>query len=106
MKMNKLLLGTIILCLLLYSCQNGPTQKEYDNLKAQLENCSKENKELKNTPEHRLLTAQKFVIEGRLNAAESEFKELIKKYPKTDEAQVAQSYIHKVEKEREQKRLE
>lgn len=89
------------------SCQpKGPSQQEYDELKNQLETCQNENAELKNTPANRLLKAQKLETEGNLSQAESEYRELLEKFPKTDEAKQAQVFIDKVEKEREQKRLE
>jgi len=103
--MKKILLGTVVL-LILNSCQNGPSQQEYDKMKTQLEECSKENEELKNTPENRLLSAQKLETDGKLDFAETEYKELIEKFPKSEEAKIAQQFIDKIEKEREQKKIE
>ncbi|MDC1308974.1 hypothetical protein N8Y96_02480 [Saprospiraceae bacterium] len=100
--MRKTLIGLFSL-LILHSCQNGPSQKEYDGLKSQLEQCSKENEELKNTPENRLLSAQNLETEGNSVLAESEYKALVEKFPKSDQAKIAQQFIDKVEKEREEK---
>lgn len=97
----------IIVLVAIASCQpKGPSQQEYDELKNQLETCQNENAELKNTPANRLLRAQKLETDGNLSQAESEYRELLEKFPKTDEAKHAQAFIDKVEKEREQKRLE
>lgn len=103
--MKKFLIGLISLTVL-HSCQNGPSQKEYNDIKSQLEECSKENEELKNTPENRLLTAQKLETEGNLTNAESEYKELIEKFPKSEQAKIAQQFVDKVEKEREEQKKE
>jgi len=103
--MNKFLLG-IALILTLNSCQNGPSQNEYNKLKTELEECSQENKELKNTPANRLLSAQKLETDGKLIQAENEYRELVGKSPKSEEGKVAQKFIDKVEKEREEKKIE
>jgi len=81
--MKKTLLLTFIISII-FSCQNGPTQSEFDKIKADLENCTKENADLKNTPENRLLTAQKFEIEGNIEQAEKEYRELSNKFPKSE----------------------
>ena len=103
--MNNFLLGTILL-IFLNSCQNRPSQQEYDNLKNELEQCIQENVELKNTPENRLLSAQKLETDGNLSLAENEYRELLEKFPKSEEAKIAQKFIDKVEQEREKKRIE
>ena len=104
MKKIVFLLTSIIL---LVSCQpKSPTQKEYDEIKNKLENCQKKYNDLKNTPENRLLTAQKLENDGNISMAESEYRELIDKYPKSKEAISARKFIVKIEKERKQKELE
>ena len=103
--MKKLLLSTILLSFL-YSCQNGPTQAEFDQLKSDLESCSNENKELTNTPENRLLTAQKLETSGNIEKAENEYRELATKFPKTEQGSIAQKFIEKREIEKEKLREE
>jgi len=96
--MKKTLLLTFIF-FGIFSCQNGPTQSEFDKLKADLENCSNENAELKNTPENRLLTAQKFENDGKIEQAEKEYRELAKEFPKTEQGITAQKFVENREKE-------
>lgn len=103
--MKKILIG-LFGFLILNSCQNGPSQKEYNDLKNKLEQCIIENEELKNTPENRLLSAQKLETDGNLALAETEYRELLEKYPKSKEVKIAQKFIDKVEKERKQKKIE
>ena len=103
--MKKILIG-IFSFLILNSCQNGPSQKEYNELKSKLENCIIENEELRNTPQNRLLSAQKLESEGNLINAETEYKKLIEKYPKTEQAKIAEKFIAKVEKDRTAKKQE
>lgn len=103
--MKNFLIGLICLAAL-HSCQNGPSQMEYDALKRQLQECSKENEDLKNTPENRLLSAQKLENEGNLTHAEAAYKELIEKFPKSEQAKIAQLFVDKAEKKREEQRKE
>jgi len=91
----------------LVACQSkGPSQQEYEELKSQLVACKNENAELKNSPANRLLKAQKFEVDGDLVRAEREYGEILEKYPKAEEAEKARKFVDKIEKEREQKRLE
>ena len=104
-KMKKCFIG-VFSFLILNSCQIGPSQKEYNELKYSLEKCIKENEELKNTPENRLFLAQKLETDGAFSLAENEYTELLKKYPKSKEAKIAQEFILRVEKERKEKKIE
>ncbi|MBQ0732974.1 hypothetical protein [Aquimarina celericrescens] len=92
--------------LLAISCGSNISEEEYSKLKEQYEVCSKENEELKNTPENRFLIAQGNQSEGKLLIAESEYKELIEKYPKSSQAKAAKLALKNLEEEKERIKLE
>tara|TARA_B100001250_G_C19662582_1_gene727790 strand:- start:76 stop:1026 length:951 start_codon:yes stop_codon:yes gene_type:complete len=108
--MKKLLLLFISL-IFFFGC-NGIKQEDYDAIESklnltldQLTLCKEELKEIKNTPQQRLLNAQK-IESSDLVLAEKLFRELIEKFPKSNEALYAKDFINKVEKERERIRAE
>ncbi len=108
--MKKLLLP-LVLFMFFLGC-NSIKQEDYDAVESKLNltldeltSCKEELKEIKNTPQQRLLKAQE-VESSNLVLAEKLFRELIEKFPKSNEALYAKDFITKVEKEREQIRAE
>lgn len=94
---------------LLTSCNNnkGPKQEDYDKLQAELTECQKKVEELSNTPQIRLAKGLRFQSENDFVTAKKEYKELIQKFPGTDEAQKANAFITEMEKfEREKAQAE
>lgn len=109
--MNKITLITIVTALILGSC--GVPQEDYDKLKSELEktknelsNCSAELTEIKNTPEQRLIRAQKLFSENDLNGAKGEYQGIVDNYKGTDDATNASKEIAKIDQIIEQKRIE
>ena len=82
------------------------SKKDYNKLKNDLEKCSSENEELKNTPQNRLLKAQKLEKNGFLNEAKQEYEDLIKKFPDSEQSQKALTYLKIIKKESERKKIE
>lgn len=91
---------TMLIIVILTSCNNnnGPKQEDYDKLQAELNDCKKTVDELSNTPQMRLANGQKFQTENDFANAKKEYKDLIEKYPGTDEAKKAATLISEIEK--------
>src|SRR5699024_2266372 len=84
---------------------NSPTREEYNKLQEALEICKSENEDLKNTPERRLLEAQRLEEEGELSSARGEYQALFKLYPKTTEGIAAEKEVSRLDKEIEQQKI-
>jgi len=118
------LLITTIFAFVFLSC--GPSQEEYqnlktenqqiktelsdakselENLKSNLKECTLTVEELKNTPTERLSKARSLQAQNEEADAENEFKELIEKYPDSDEAKVAQTALKEIEKRKEEEKI-
>jgi hypothetical protein len=91
---------TMLIIVILTGCNNnkGPKQEDYDKLQAELTDCKKTVEELSNTPQMRLANGQKFQAENDFAGAKKEYKELIEKFPGTDEAKKATILIAEIEK--------
>ena len=91
---------TMLIIVILTGCNNskGPKQEDYDKLQAELTDCKKTVAELSNTLQMRLANGQKFQTENDFTNAKKEYKELIEKFPGTDEAKKANSFIAEIEK--------
>lgn len=91
----------LLLIVILTSCNksnNGLKQADYDKLQAELTDCKKTVEELSNTPHLRLANGLKFQAENDFSNAKKEYKELIEKFPGTDEAKKATILIAEIEK--------
>jgi hypothetical protein len=90
----------MLIIVILTGCNNnkGPKQEDYDKLQAELTDCKKTVEELSNTPQMRLANGQKFQVENDFANAKKEYKELIEKFPGTDEAKKATTLIADIEK--------
>ena len=99
---------TILVFAFLTSCQEkGPKQEDYDKLKSELTECKKTVEELSHTPQIRLNAGQKFKNENDFPNAKKEFKELIQKFPGSEEAKTATLLLSEMDKaEQEQKEAE
>ncbi len=91
---------TMLIIVILTGCNNnkGPKLEDYDKLQAELTDCKKTVEELSNTPQMRLANGQKFQAENYFVNAKKEYKELIEKFPGTDEAKKATTLITEIEK--------
>ena len=91
---------TMLIIVILTSCNDnkGPKQEDYYKLQIELNDCKKTVEELSNTPQMRLAGGQKFQAENDLENAKKEYKELIEKFPGTDEAKKATTLIAEIEK--------
>lgn len=111
MKIKLLVLTFGILSFL--GCSDGEAQKQLSELKTELEqtkvelnNCSTELTEIKNTAENRFIRAQKLLSENNLEGAKREFKGIINNFQGTKNATNASNEIAKIDKVIEQKRIE
>ena len=94
----------ILVLFLIAGCgENKPSQADYDKLQGELKACQSENTALKDTPAIRLLNAQNLESSGSLTQAEEAYKELVSKFSKSNEAEVARQFVAKAEKERKEK---
>lgn len=91
----------------------GPSQAEYDSLAAELEALRDSLSvyqahvaELEDLPANRLARARELEGQNRESEAEEAFRELIARYPDSQEAGVAADAIASIEQQREQARLE
>lgn len=81
------------------SCNNGPTQAEYESLLSKYEQSNKELEDIKNTPAKRLITAKRYEEEKDLESAEAEYRSIITLYPRSEEADLARAFIIKREEQ-------
>src|SRR5690606_28391889 len=77
-----------------------------EKTKIELNNCSTELTEIKNTPENRFIRAKKFFSDNNLEGAKAEFQGIVENFKGTDDADIASKEIAKIEKIVEQKRIE
>jgi hypothetical protein len=102
---------TIVVVLLVASCNIGIDQSEYDKLKAEynkikveLTECKKTVEELENTPQVRLSNGQQFLLKNDIPNAKKEFNALITKFGGTDEAIKAISLLAAIERQEQEKK--
>lgn len=103
---------TIFLMTLLTSCSNGKLEKELSNTKSELEKlkielktCSTELSDIQNTPEQRILVANRLFNSGELTAAKKSYNNIISKFPETEFSKQASMKIKEIDKELERKRI-
>ncbi len=121
---NSQILTFLFLTVVIFSC--GPSQEEFqkqkkqneeltaelnnlkselDNFKKNLEQCTLTVEDLKNTPTERLAKARKLQDQGDVSEAETEYHELIQKYPDSEESKTAKNILIEIEKKREEERI-
>jgi hypothetical protein len=83
------------------SCGDKPSKSEYDQLKADLDSCKKENEankvviaDLKITPQRRLADARLLFDHSNFADAKYAFELIINRYPNTEEAKIASKYCN------------
>jgi len=122
---------TFAILIILYGC--GPSQEEYQKLEDKnkkilaelndlkseldsknleldktnknLEQCTLTVKELQNTSTERLARARSLQSENNISEAEKEYKDLIEKYPDSEESKTAKEILAGIEKQREEERI-
>jgi tetratricopeptide (TPR) repeat protein len=101
----------LLTAILVFAAGCGPSQKEYDqaiaktdSLEKKIEQLQGQVAELQNTPHERLARARRLKESGNTEKAEKEFRQLVERYPDSDEAQVAEEAVAAIEKAREEKR--
>jgi hypothetical protein len=109
---RKLLVFTLGI-LTLFSCSDGEIQKQLSELKnelkqtkVELNNCSAELTEIKNTTENRFIRAKKLLFNKNLNGAKSEFQGIVDNYKGTNEAKIASREITKIDNTIKRRKLE
>ena len=107
--MKQLLL--LLTAILVFAAGCGPSQKKYDqavakadSLEKKIEQLQGQVSELQNTPHERLARARRLEESGNTEKAEKEFRQLVERYPDSDEAQVAEEAMATIERAREEKR--
>jgi len=99
-----------LLFILIINC--GISKEDHEKLKTEFNKCSTELEDIKNSPQVRINRALKFQQENNLEQAKKEYKEIVAKFPGTDEFKKAESRINEIElkeikqrEEEERKRL-
>src|SRR5690606_14687489 len=102
-----------ILTLSIFGCSDADLKKQLFNLqtelekiKIELENCSAELTEIKNTPENRFIRAKNLLSDNDLEGAKAEFQGIVENFKGTHDADIAGKEIAKIDKIIEQKRIE
>lgn len=87
------------------SCTDNETKNELVKVKAELEraqselaNCSANLTKIQNTPEQRNIRAKKYLVDGSPEKAKSEFQGIVSNYKGTEDADVAEREIAKIDK--------
>lgn len=109
-RQSKLALNFSIIIMILTSCSNSELKNENEKLteelsiaKSLLTNYKAEVEELKNTPEQRLIRANRYLSEGNLYKAKEEFKGIAENFSGTKDSENAKIEIQKIEKNIEEK---
>lgn len=109
----KNLIAIPLILLTFFSCSDNDTKNQLLELESKLEQakmelskCSNELFELKNTPENRLIRANKFVSENKLNDAIAQFNEIEQKFQGTEYSKTASKERIKIEKRIAQIKIE
>jgi hypothetical protein len=104
--------ATILTLIIFSSCSNSELEQKNMELEnqlseinnnltettSQLESCSFELTEIKNTPEKRFLRAQKLFSENNLTEAISEYEEIVQKFKGTNDAKNAEREVNRINK--------
>ncbi|MCT4697544.1 hypothetical protein [Tenacibaculum haliotis] len=95
------------------SCSDGETKKQLSELKIELEKtkselntCSAELTEIKNTAENRFIRAKKLLSDKNLNGAKSEFQGIVENFKGTIDAKTASREITKIDNTIKRRKLE
>ena len=96
MKLNLL----FIFILLFISCSDNTSKSDYDTIKAELDECKRENNEnqklideLRETKEQRLAEANKLYEEKKYKEANEKYEILVNRYPGTEISKKAENYL-------------
>lgn len=96
--------------MILTSCSSSELKNENEKLteelsiaKSLLASCKAEVEELKNTPEQRLIRANRYLSEEKLYKAKEEFKGVVENFSGTQDSENAKNEIQKIEKIIEEK---
>jgi len=93
-----------LLFILIINC--GISKEDHEKLKTEFNKCSTELEDIKNSPQVRINRALKFQQENNLEQAKKEYKEIVAKFPGTDEFKKAESRINEIELKEKQQREE
>jgi len=108
-RLTVLILGVFTL----FGCTNGETKKQLSQLKIELEktkaelnSCTAELTQIKNTAENRFIRAKKLLSENNLSGAKIEFQGIVDNFKGTNDATMASKEISKINNTIKQKKLE
>lgn len=102
--MGKKYLFVLSIIFLMVSCSDRPSKIDYDRIKAELEDCKKENEtnkkiisDLKFSPQQRLAEAKRLFDGKNHYDAKTKFEEIVSRYPNTTESKISTSYINEID---------
>ncbi len=97
----------------IFSCSDGQLKTDLQIAKAELEktkqeltNCSSQLADVLNTPDQRILTANKLFVDGNFSGARKEYEEIKSKFTDTEYAKTAIKQIVAMDKKIEKRRVE